>query len=365
MSQEENLLDVVAAVYKWKWPILGTSFVAAIITAVASLTLDNHYQASTLFYAASPDLALPKRVGHETEKQRIYGNDNDLDRLLSLSQSSKVNDYLIEKFNLYDHYEINRDNPKAKHKLLLKLNKYYETKKTKYDAINLTVEDKDPEMAANMANAARGRIDALAQVLVKESQKKLLEAAHNSISTKEKEFVSYTDSLQRLGQRYGIFSSDAQGEAFGSKLVETEGNYLKYSAESDYLKSAGAPQDSIAKAKAKAAGYAKQLDALKKDVSKFSAGYPAFKSLERRIRDFGNNMSLEKDKMAQLQATYDSPITTIHVVEPATRPVVKSRPKRSLLVIGVAFFTFVMMTLWTLIKHQLDKNNWKEHFRNA
>ena len=103
----------------------------------------------------------------------------------------------------------------------------------------------------------------------------------------------------------------------------------------------------------------------KKDVSKFSAGYPAFKSLERRIRDFGNNMSLEKDKMAQLQATYDSPITTIHVVEPATRPVVKSRPKRSLLVIGVAFFTFVMMTLWTLIKHQLDKNNWKEHFRNA
>ena len=192
MSQEENLLDVVAAVYKWKWPILGTSFVAAIITAVASLTLDNHYQASTLFYAASPDLALPKRVGHETEKQRIYGNDNDLDRLLSLSQSSKVNDYLIEKFNLYDHYEINRDNPKAKHKLLLKLNKYYETKKTKYDAINLTVEDKDPEMAANMANAARGRIDALAQVLVKESQKKLLEAAHKSISTKEKEFVSYT-----------------------------------------------------------------------------------------------------------------------------------------------------------------------------
>lgn len=365
MNQDDTLLDVLAVLYKWKWKIFLTSFIAAVIAAAASLMLPNYFEAHTLFYAASPDLAQPSSVGQSQEKQKVYGNENDLDRLLSIANSSKILDHLTKEFNLYDHYEIKQDDDKARHKLNLKFNKLYNTKKTKFDAIDLSVEDKDPVFAAKMANAARIKVEELAQELLKNSQKKLLDATYNSVVRKEKEQAMLVDSLDRLGKTYGIFSSDAQAESLGSNLIEIEGKYLKTSGELEYLKSSQAPQDSIAKVQAKANGLKRQLDNIKDDVSSFSKGFPQYKNLERRIRDFGNTMNLDKEKMAQLKATYEAPITAIHLVEAAETPVYKSRPKRSILVVGVGALTFVLMSLWTILKHQIEKNNWREHFRNA
>jgi len=365
MTEDDNLLELLAVLYKWKWKILITSFLAAVIAAGASLLLPNYYEAHTLFYAASPDLAQPSAVGQSVTKQKVYGNDNDLDRLFSLANSNKILEHLTEKFDLYKHYNIDRDSDKARHKLNLKFQKLYNTKKTKYDAIDLSVEDKDPIIAAQMANEARNKVESLAQTLLKQSQKKLLDATYNSVVSKEKEYVFLADSLRRLGESYGIFSSDSQAESYGINLVETEGKYLKSAGRLEFMKQSNLPQDSIAKVQATTNGLKHQLDKLKKDVSSFSKGYPAYKSLERRIKDFGNIMNLDKEKMAQLKATYDAPITAIHLIESAEVPVYKSRPKRSILVLGVGALTFILMSLWTILKHQMGKSNWQEHFRNV
>ena len=365
MNQDDNLLDLLAVLYKWKWKILLTSFIAAVIAAAASLMLSNYYQASTLFYAASPDLAQPSAVGQSQAKKYVYGNDNDVDRLFSIANSSKVLDHLAEKFDLYQHYDINKDDAKARHKLNLKFNKLYNTKKTKYDAVSLSVEDKDPIFAAQMANEARVKVETLTQTLVKQSQKKILDATYNSVQKKQKEYDILEDSLINIGSTYGIFSADAQAESFGTNLVEIEGKYLKSSGQLEFMKNNNLPKDSIDKVEAKTVGLKLQLESLNKKIEVFRKGYPTYKSLQRRIRDFGNVMNLDKEKMAQMKATYDAPITVLHLIESAETPVYKSRPKRSVLVVGIGALTFVLMSLWTILKYQIDKNNWREHFRNA
>lgn len=365
MSQDDHLLDLLAVLYKWKWKILVTSFIAAVIAAIASLLLPNYYEAHTLFYAASPDLAQPSAVGQSQTKQHVYGNEGDLDRLFSLANSTKILDYLTEKFNLYEHYEIDKEDDKARHKLNLKFEKLYKTKKTKFDAIDLSVEDKDPVLAAQMANEARHKMESLAQTLVKQSQKKLLDATYNSVQSKSIEYAILADSLSRIGEKYGIYSSEYLAEFYGSELAAIEGKYLKSAGELEFLKSSSLPQDTIAKVEATTMGLKRQLDKLKDDVSNFNKGYPAYKSLERRIRDFGNVMNLDKEKMAQMKATYEAPVTVIHLIESAETPVYKSRPRRSVLVVGVGALTFILMSLWTVIKHQMHKNNWREYFKNA
>ena len=55
-NQNESLFDLVVLLYKWRKHILGASFLAAVIAAGISLALPNYYEASTQFYAASPDL---------------------------------------------------------------------------------------------------------------------------------------------------------------------------------------------------------------------------------------------------------------------------------------------------------------------
>ncbi len=365
MNQNESLLDVVVLLYKWRKHILGASFVVAIITALASLMMPNYYQASSLFYAASPDLADPMPLGNMTVKKNIYGTDSDLDRLFSIAKSAEISNYLLEKFDLYTHYDIKPDDPKAKYKLSLKLNKLYETQKTKYDAISLSVEDKDPAFATDMANAARVKIDEMAQNVIKSSQLKQIESYKASIASKEKMKTDLETELSGIKSKYNIFSSESQGEAYGSSLLSVEGKYLQTSAQAEFLKDAKAPRDSIIKVQAKASGYKSQLEKLKTDIKSYNMGYPAVKSLERRIRDFGNQLNLDKERLSQLNSVYNSNISAIHVVEQASTPIIKSRPKRSIIVVGSAFLTFVMMSLWVIIKDQFNKNNWREQFKNA
>lgn len=365
MNQNESLLDVAVLLYKWKKQILGATFIAAVLTAIVSLTLPNYYEAHTLFYAASPDLADPMPLGHNAERKYVYGSDSDLDRLFSIAKSNEVTSFLLQKFDLYTHYDINPEDPKARYKLALKLNKLFKTTKTKFDAIDLSVEDKDPLLAAEIANAARQKIDALAQTVTKASQRKKIDAYKAGIANKEKHRAYLTDSLMRTKAQYNIFSAHSQGESYSEKLLSVEGNFLKADAEVKYLKASKAPRDSIMILSAKRNGYKSQLDKLKSDIISFNTGFPAVQSLERNIRDFGNQLNLDKERTRQLETAYNAEISAIHLIEAADKPVIKSRPKRSILVIGVTFLTFALMCLWVIIKDQFNKNNWRAAFKNA
>lgn len=365
-DQNESLLDIVALLYKWKKSILATSLIAAIITAGISLLLPNYYEASTQFYAASPDLAQPSPLGNLPDNKDIFGNDHDIDRLFTIANSNQIQNFLIDEFDLYNHYKIDSSKAKAKYKLLLKLNKLYETSKTKYDAIRLSVEDVDPKLATDMANAARNKIDELAQTLTKSSQSKLIESYKASIMAKQKKYDTISDSLLFTRKKYNIFNTQSQGEAFGTNMVNLEGNIQNYNARIKFLK--GKPDvtlDSIYIMEAKLSGFKEEYRKLKENINEYNAGYPSILKYERELKDFGDQLNLDIERLKQLEATYNAKINSIHIVELAEKPVIKSRPKRSLIVIGVAILTFVLMSLWVIVMDQFKKQNWRSKFTNG
>lgn len=365
MSQNESLLDVVVLLYKWKKHILGAAFIVAVITALASLTMPNYYKAHTLFYAANPDLASPMPIGENPDKKFIYGTDSDLDRLFSIAKSNGLTSHLTEKFNLYEHYEINPDDPLARHKLSLKLQKLYNTTKTKYDAIDLSVEDKDPEFAALMANAAREKVNDLAQGIIKQSFEKQIKTFETGLKDKRKKYAMLIDSMNRSREKYGIFSSESQGESYSATLIDVEGAYLKASAALAMMeKSSGFPRDTIIKTRAKKAGLETQFNKLKKDIANFNKGYPIVKDLERITKDQNTQMNIDETRLASLKTSFNSDITAIHVIEEAEIPPYKSRPKRSYLVVGAAFLTTILLSLWVIIRDQYIKQGWGAAFKD-
>lgn len=365
MQKNDSLLDILVLLYKWKKHIIIATIIAGLITAGISLLLPNYYKASTQFYAASPDLAKPTPIGVADNDLRIYGSDEDIDRLLSISKSSAVMDYLITEFDLYKHYEIKPDSRNAKHKLLLRLNKLYETTKTKYDAINLSVEDEDINMSAQMANAARDKITEIAKNIVKESQVNLIKNHESNIDEKSKNLQSLIDSLFYIRERYHIFNTESQGEVYGSSLIEVSGKLQNIKAQIAYLKNSPGLQDSVRVLQAKAIGYEKQLSSLNANVKDYNNGYPIIITLERDIKEYGEQLSISSERLKQLQSAYRSDFSTIHLIEKAEVPVYKSRPKRSIIVIGLTLLTFVIASLCVLVIDQFNKNNWKEEFRNA
>ncbi len=364
MSENENLIDLLSVIYRNRKRIIYSCLAAAILTAVVSLFLDNYYKATTIFYPASTDLAKPVPVGGVEDNRNYYGNDFDLDRLLTIANSDEVASFLINKYDLYTHYDIDSTSKRGPSNLRKKLRKLYVTEKSRFDAIELSVEDKDPTLSADMANAAREKINAIAQGLIKGSQYKMVQAYDETLGKKEKDIKILSDSLARVRAKYKIYSVLSQGEVYGENITLTQSKITNTSAQLKAYKDMNGPQDSIRKLQVVLRGLENQFRSLEENVSLFNEGYSTVLSLELEQRKFADQLAIDKERYKQLTLTYNAPFAAIHLVQEAEKPNLKSRPKRSLYVIGITMLTGILSMLWILLSHQFKNTGWREVFRD-
>ena len=361
MKNKDSLIGVLETLFRWKKQIFITCLIAGIGAIAISLTLSNYYKASTTFLAVSPDQSTPQSLyGTGQLKTEYYGNKNDIDRLLTIAQSSELLNYLIDTFNLYEHYEINPDRPKAGFKVRQKFLGLYEVTKTKRDAIELSVEDKDRELAAAIANAARNKIDQIAKNLIISGQNKTIKSYQENILSKEQQLKILSDTLAVLRKHYGIYNMSGQSESLTQQLSETESKLIRNRAKLEAMKSTpGISRDTIKLLQASVSGEEKELASLNEKMDLFNEGFSVVGILERQYFESNLTLSEDKERLKQVLATAQSDIPSLIIVEQAETPLIKSRPKRSILVLGAGLLAFLFSVIGVLIIDAYKDINWK------
>jgi tyrosine-protein kinase Etk/Wzc len=342
MSNEYNLSDFINQILKWKKELIYASIIIVVLSIVISILLPNYYQADTTFYAASPDLAKPIPIGGDEKDVRIYGDDKDLDRLFTIASSHEVLFFLVDSFDLYKHYGIDNEDAKAKFKVREKLTNNYKTIKTKYGALLLIVEDKDPKMSADIANAARNKIESISQQIVKSSQKKLIENYDANIFKKQIQSDSLANRLKRVKQSAGVFETWGQTSLYNKILTDAESDYEDAKGKIIFYKKYPSFRDSVIKYMAQEMGALNKKNKAISELEKYAPVLSELKQLEQELSRLHDQISLDKERLKQLNATYYAPFSALHLIEAAEMPVQKSRPKRSIIVllsslIGIMF----------------------------
>ncbi len=362
MNQDYSLLGILKTLNKWIKPIAYATIGITILSAIILLLLPNYYQASTQFYAGHPDLSQPAPVGNSSNSNSyIYGTDNDLDRLFSLSTSSELYNYLIEKYDLYNHYEIDPDSQKAQARIRLKLSSLYKTLKTEYGAINLSVEDKDPDLARDMANDARNKINELSQRMVKASQLQTIESFDGNLVEKQSKSIILNDSLSRVKDRFGIYSR-SQGGVYAELITMTSSSMEALQSEIAMYRNSrmrGAA-DSVRIKRIKYTGNEKKLASLEKKVKLYNSGISIVDKLTQELSRLNDQISLDKERKRQLEASYNTPYSALLLVEAAETPIDKSRPKRSILLVMTALAALILSILIAFLVENYRKINWSE-----
>lgn len=350
MEQKDNLLGVVQTLWKWRRPILITSLGAAIGTAIISLFLPNYYKATTTFLAASPDQAMPEMLMNQTtQRSQYYGNGNDIDRLLTIAESSELISFLIDSFNLYEHYRINPEGEKAPFKVREKLLKLYAVEKTKRDAITLSVEDKDRELTARIANAARLKVDQLSQHILKEGQRQAIQTFERDIRLKREELSMLGDTLMKLRQNFGVYNANAQTESLTGQKSEAQSELIRNSARLESLRKAKMPRDTIVMLEALVEGQKQEVENLEGRLDTFNQGIGTINTLERQHAQAGYELNAALERLSKYQTIYQANTPALILVEQAEVPIVKSRPKRSILVIAAGAMAFIFVALAALL----------------
>jgi len=333
MDNEYNLSIFIHQLLKWKKELLRAIFLIVILSIGASLLLPNYYQAETTFYAASPDLARPIPIGGDEKDVRIYGDDKDLDRLFTISLSHDLLFHLIDSFDLYTHYDIDRSSKKAKFKVREELMENYKTIKTKYGALHMMVEDKDPEKAAAIANAAREKVEQIAQDIVKQSQYKLISNYNENLNIKQVQSDSLGKKMQRIKETADIFETWGQSGLYTKMLSDATSELEEARGKISFYKKYPAFRDSVIKNMAIEMGALNKINKANEELKKYAPVLSELKQMEQEQSRLHDQISLDKERLKQLNATYSAPFTALHVVEKADVPVQKSRPKRSIIVL--------------------------------
>ncbi len=370
MSNRDNLLGVFSSIYRWRKAIRNICLITLIGSIVITLLLDNYYKATTIFYPASPELANPELIfGYTSKVTDYFGSDRDLDRLVEISVSNEVVDYMVSKFRLYDHYDIDSTSKEGPHKVRKRFRKLYSVLKNRNDAIELSIEDTDPQLAAAMANAARDKINAIGQRLIKSSQATLLATFEDNMTRKRTELAILGDSLNTLKKFYNIYDAGSQGGQLAQNLTKAESEIIRGRARLEILENNPLiPQDTIQYIKADVRAYERELARLtspnvkddRLNLERFNEGLPKVSILGDLHFQGRKQLSYDLERYNQIMAAYKTDIPALQLVEIAETPRIKSRPGRTVIVLASVVAAFFFSILGALIADAYKEVNWRE-----
>ncbi len=364
MEGKDDLIGVIALLYKWRKQILILfASVVGIAALISFVFLYTYYKSTTVFYVNSTDVFKPEQMFGTSNKDMDYiGTSNDIDRILSIAESEPLKDFLIKKFDLYKHYDVDSTSQKAPFRVLEELEDRYKVKKTKLDAVELSVEDVDRKWAAEIANAAREKIDLIAQQMIKQSQLNLLHAYEKSIFDKDKDLLKLGDSLRVLRQSTGVIDPDKQTESVMTAAMQAENNFIRTQAKYNALKNNkdGVSRDSIAMTEAAMRGYEEETKRDKELVGRYNEGFNKVSLLKELFEKERDQKAKDMQRFIQLQTTYNTNISALNIIEDAKVPVVKSRPNRMLLVGSCGLATLLFSVIGVLLFDRYKSVNWTE-----
>lgn len=315
MQNKSILIDIIQAAYKWRRPYLISLVITAILVSIIMLLKPDMYRANTIFYPASTSIQKP--VSTEAEQNiNYYGDDHDVDRMLSIATSHDLKFEIIDELDLGGHYQL-KESEKAGVKIFEKFNKYYQVEKTEYDAINISFDDPNPGFAADVANLAAKMVSERREEAVKKIQRNAVKNAQQSVSAIEKQLDELNNKITDARKEYGIYDTDSQAEGFA--ILESRGINKK------------------------------DLD---NRIKLYTEGVSEVRALEDQIQYASEMLVKNRSNLYRMQSAVDTEMTSIHIVQRAYSPMKKHHPQRSLYVLGsILFMALLGLILILLIEN--------------
>ncbi len=197
MENSFNNTSLVRLVYRWRLHLAIITIAAALLGAVFS----GPYFITPLY--RSEAVAYPANINS-------YSDESETEQMLQILQSQDITDSMIARFNLMEVYKISPQNKYWRSALLEEFRQNVKVRKTPYEAISITVRDRDPERAADMANEMLRLYDQKVSNLHKTKYKEVVDMYDMQLAKKQLVIDSLQNRLYQLATEHGLIDYGAQ-----------------------------------------------------------------------------------------------------------------------------------------------------------
>lgn len=213
---ESTLLQKV---WGWRRPLIISSLIGGIASAVGSYLIEPEFQSSVVLFAL-PQQSIGAQFYEEVKREDIlaYGETEDAERLLQILNSDRIRRRIIEKYDLWTHYEISKDEAGAQAAMAKMYSGKVGADLTRYGSIRIEVFDKAPEMARDMANDIAQLTDSVANQLRNDRALEAFRYAERSLRQNQDEIKLMEERLGALRQE-GIYDFPIQIEGLNEQYA--------------------------------------------------------------------------------------------------------------------------------------------------
>ena len=366
---EVSLLDLLVLLVGRKRFILRFVLGAAVLSIVVSLLLPIRYEAKVVLLPpqqnSSIGSALMGQLGNLGALGSLasltgggLGLKNPADMYVSLLTSRTVEDAMIERFGLMKEYRL---------KLMSDTRKELERRTTaiagtKDGLIRLTIEDRDPKRAAELANGYVEEFRKLsASLAITEAARRRLFFEQQVQQAKDK-LTEAEEAMAKTQQATGVLQIDSQARALIESAAVLRGQVVAKQVQIEGMRSFATDDNpSLVLAKQELAALQSQLEQLAGSQSdtgsdiNLSKGRVTQSGMEylRRFRDLKYQETVfellaKEYEIAKLDEAREGAI--VQVVDAAVPPDKKSSPHRTMIVIATTILSFFVAAFWVFLR---------------
>jgi capsular polysaccharide biosynthesis protein len=327
MQNEEqfdfNSSNFFLFLFKWRKVLLTVTAIALL----SSFFFSSHwfivpkYKSTVIMFPSSTN-SISKALlsdGSGTKQDILeFGEEEQAEQLLQILNSNALRSKVIGKFGLMEHYGINASNRYKNTRLYREYDRNITFRRTEYMAVQITVLDKDPKLAADIANTVADLVDSVKNQMVKDRALKGFKIVEREYLDLEHQVKQMEDSMTVL-RKLGVHDYETQSEMINQQLaIEI------------------------------ARGNSRGVKALEDKLSILAEYGGAYVSLRDALLHEKKQLSLIKSKYAEAKVDAEQVLPQKFIVNSAFQAEQKSYPVRWLIIL-VTTISSVLFTILVII----------------
>lgn len=354
-DNEISLLDLAIVLAKHKKLILGLPFVTAVLAAGISLLMPNMYTATTKILPPQSQSSvggmLAQLGGATGLVGALAGGSGPSAIYIAMLKSRTLTDNMNERFGL-----LKPDGAKYPWQGRKALSQVTTITSGKDGIITIEVDDQDPQLAADLANAYVDELVKFANVLaVTQASRQRLFFERQMIQAKED--LAKAEVLARQSiQRDGLVQVDAQGSTMVATASNLRAQITAKEVQIGVMRTFAADRnpdlylakqevESLRQELAKIEGVGSAKSATNSPSGQGVDSLPLLRNM--KLKEVVFELFAKQYEMAKIDEAKDSAV--IQVMDKALVPGGKSKPKRAQIVLVSALAALFIAILWAIL----------------
>ncbi|MBE0640691.1 MAG: hypothetical protein IH599_01565, partial [Bacteroidales bacterium] len=326
--------------YRWRRLIIGAVLIAILGSVIFSSPwfLPPKFKSTVVMFPVSSNsiskALLSENFGGKTDILE-FGEEEQAEQMLQMLGSNRIRESVIRTYDLMQHYGIDTGSRYSYTRLYREYDRNISFRRTEFMAVEISVLDTDPQMAANIANLIAALLDSTKNEMQRQRAEKAYRIVEAEYLNMRRQVQEMEDSLTYLRQQ-GVHDYESQAEMINQQLA-------------------------IEIARGNTAG----IRALEEKLDMLATYGGPYVSLRDELEHEKKQLSLIKAKYEEAKVDAEQELPQKFLVNTAYKAEKKSYPIRWLIVSVTTILVFILVIFILVLVENFRQVPWKKKRTSA